>query len=236
MTSLKLKNKTIVITGGSGFLGSHLVHMLQQYGASVFNFDIKEGFDVRDKSALQKIANDITTIDVLINCACNNPKIESGKGFYGLEDIDINILFEDLAVGLIGATLSISVIGSKMAEQKHGSIINIGSDLGLIGPDQRLYDVPKPVSYSIAKSGLVGLTKYTATYWADRNVRCNYVAFGGIYNSQPKEFVDKLCKLIPLGRMADISDYDGIIKYLASDESQYMTGAVISVDGGRTTW
>ena len=96
--------------------------------------------------------------------------------------------------------------------------------------------IPKPISYNVVKAGLLGLTKYCATYWADKNVRCNIVTFAGVYNNQPSSFVKDLEKLIPLGRMANINEYKEIIVFLASDASSYMTGADIVIDGGITSW
>ena len=125
-----------------------------------------------------------------------------------------------------------------------GSIVNISSDLGLIAPDQELYmeeDLPnnkqpvKPVTYSIVKSGIIGLTRYLATYWPKSKVRCNALCPGGIENNQSEEFLNKISKKIPMGRLAKAEEYQGtIICYY--DASSYLNGAIISVDGGRTVW
>ena len=132
-----------------------------------------------------------------------------------------------------------------MAKAGKGAILNIASDLGAIGPDQRLYrkdGLPdqaqpvKPVSYSVVKSGLIGLTRYLATYWADRGVRANALLPGGVENNQDPAFIAKLTKLIPMGRMAQPDEYKAAVLFLVSDASSYMTGAMLSVDGGRTAW
>lgn len=132
-----------------------------------------------------------------------------------------------------------------MAHQGSGVIINISSDLGIIAPDQRLYrknDVNeneqtiKPVTYSVIKHGLIGLTKYLATYYATKGVRANSLCPAGVYNGQPSEFVSKLCNLIPMERMATADEYRGTIVYMLSDASAYMTGSTVVVDGGRTCW
>jgi NAD(P)-dependent dehydrogenase (short-subunit alcohol dehydrogenase family) len=132
-----------------------------------------------------------------------------------------------------------------MPRQKRGVIIHVASDLALIGPDQRLYRQPglpehlqpvKPVTYSVVKSALLGLTRYLATYWADQGVRVNSISPGGVYNGQPEEFLARLSLLVPMGRMAGVDEYRGAILFLCSDASSYMTGANLVVDGGRTCW
>ena len=132
-----------------------------------------------------------------------------------------------------------------MAANGGGVILNISSDLGLIAPDQRIYRderLPedeqnvKPVTYSIIKYGLLGLTKYLATYWAEKGVRANAICPGGVYNNQPDAFVQKLTNLIPLGRMAEIDEYKAAVLFLISDASSYMTGSIIAMEGGRTAW
>ena len=115
-----------------------------------------------------------------------------------------------------------------------------------MAPDQQLYkqdniiddeQTVKPVTYSIVKTGLIGLTRYLSTYWAEKNVRCNALCPGGIYNDQlSEEFLDRIHQRIPLKRMADVNDYKSTIVFMISDSSSYLNGAVISVDGGRTAW
>lgn len=151
----------------------------------------------------------------------------------------------DLNVGLGGAFNCAKVFGAQMARQGRGVIVNIASDLGVIAPDQRLYRVPgreaeqqpvKPVTYSVVKHGLIGLTKYLATYWCEQGVRCNALSPGGVYAGQNDVFVSKLKQLIPLGRMAEADEYRGAIAFLCSDASSYMNGANLVVDGGRSAW
>ncbi len=124
-----------------------------------------------------------------------------------------------------------------MAEKKNGVILNISSDLGIIAPNQDIYkktNFIKPVSYSVVKHGIIGLTKYTAAYWAKKNVRCNAIAPGGIYNKQNTNFLKNIKKIIPIGRMAKKNEYNDLILFLCSKASSYMTGSVIVSDGGRT--
>jgi len=94
----------------------------------------------------------------------------------------------------------------------------------------------KPVTYSVVKTGLIGLTRYLATYWADKNVRCNAICPGGVENGQPEEFLQKVNAKIPMGRLAQVDEYQGILIWMLSDASSYLNGSIIPVDGGRTAW
>ena len=199
-------------------------------------------------SLLKTILKKFNRIDILINNAANNPKVkdcDSKIEWSRLENLSLNQWNKDIAVGLTGAFLCSQIIGSEMAKRGGGIIINISSDLGIIAPDQRLYHRPglkehrqpvKPVSYSVVKTGLLGLTRYLATYWADKNIRVNSLSPGGIYENQSEDFVKKISSYIPLGRMAKKDEYKGAILFLCSDASSYMTGSNLVVDGGRTCW
>ncbi len=191
-------------------------------------------------SCSKKILRKLKKVDILINNAAINYTMSSkiNKKFL-LENFDTKIWDIDLSVGLKGSLICTKIFGSIMARNKKGVILNIASDLALISPDNRLYNNGKisnvkPVSYSVVKHGIIGLTKYTSTYWANRGVRCNAFAPGGIANNQSKKFLNKIKKLIPLERLAYDGEYKGTILYLISDASSYMNGSVVSVDGGRT--
>ncbi len=207
--------------------------------------------DIVDRADLERVLGETLTafgrVDILVNNATNNPKVqESGPvNFSRFENFPMEQWDSDLGVGLTGAFLCSQVFGSEMARRRRGVIVNIASDLALIGPDQRLYrreglpdhrQPAKPVTYSVVKSALLGLTRYLATYWADANVRVNAISPGGVYDGQPADFVAKLTSLIPMGRMAAVDEYQGAILFLVSDASSYMTGANLVVDGGRTCW
>lgn len=196
----------------------------------------------------EKVIHRFGQVDVLINNAANNPKQEdAGKKteWSRLESFPLRQWEADLAVGLTGAFLCSRVLGAEMARRGRGVILNIASDLGIIAPDQRLYRRPgvaddqqpvKPVTYSVVKTGLIGLTRYLATYWADRGVRVNALSPGGVHNNQPEDFVQRLSQLIPMGRMANLDELQGAVLFLCSDASSYMTGANLVLDGGRTCW
>ena len=268
----RLDGRVAIITGGAGLLGEMHGEAIAEAGGVPILIDLRgdaaavkakrlaeryavpamglQG-DVTDLCSLRQVVREIVgrfgRLDVLINNAANDPKVKADgpAGWARFESFPLDQWREDLAVGLTGAFLCCQVIGSQMAKQGSGSIINISSELGLVAPDQRLYTQPglpedkqpvKPVSYSVLKHGLIGLTRYLATYWADRNVRVNALAPGGVRNDQPDEFVQKISALIPMGRMAAKDEYKGAIVFLASDASSYMTGATLVMDGGRTCW
>ena len=209
--------------------------------------------DVTDIDAInsvaQYLANKGLPVDILVNNAAIDPKVTGEKGIVEtsrLENFPREQWDLQIAVGLTGAFLCSQVFGSAMAAAGNGGVIlNIASDLSVIAPDQRLYrkdGLPdelqpvKPVTYSVIKAGLIGLTRYLATYWSDKGVRCNALSPGGVFNGQGEEFVFRLNSLIPLGRMANRDEYRAAIQFLCSDASIYMNGQNIIIDGGRSSW
>ena len=267
-----LAGRVAVITGGNGLLGRQHAEAIAGAGGIPVLADIranegdqesrewKERFgeqafafqtDITDpdsvKNLLAAVLEKFDRVDILINNAANNPKMENKADveFSRLEFFPLEQWDADLNVGLKGAFLCSQVIGSEMARRKHGVIVNVASDLAVIAPDQRLYrktGLPedqqpvKPVTYSVVKTGLVGLTRYLATYWADCGIRVNAISPGGVYNNQPDDFVARLSQLIPLGRMANANEYQAAILFLCSDASSYMTGTNLVIDGGRSCW
>jgi len=264
-----LKGRVAIITGGAGLLGYYHGAILNAAGAYVVLLDLPVAnpqlrarqLATEYGSEALGIATDITSevslqqaraqvlerfgrIDILINNAANNPKVEEGSTNWSrLENFPIEIWDADIRVGLTGAFLSSRVFGSEMAKRKSGVILNIASDLALIAPDQRLYRIEgvpedqqpvKPVTYSVVKTALIGLTRYLATYWSGANIRVNAISPGGVFNNQPEVFLNRLNQLIPMGRMAHRDEYQGAILFLCSDASSYMTGANLVIDGGRS--
>jgi NAD(P)-dependent dehydrogenase (short-subunit alcohol dehydrogenase family) len=267
-----MSGRVAVITGGAGLLGEKHAEAIAGAGGTPVLVDLNaaeaerkarrlsERFGIpaaglraditrRDEVAglLDAVLGRFGTVDILINNASNNPKVEGAtdEQWSRFENFPVPVWDKDLAVGLTGAFVCCQVIGTELARRGRGVIVNVASDLALIAPDQRLYrqeGLPedrqpvKPVTYSVTKSGLIGLTRYLATYWADRGVRVNAISPGGVYNGQPEDFVHRLSQLIPLGRMARVDEYRGAILFLCSDASSYMTGANLVIEGGRTCW
>lgn len=201
------------------------------------------------RAANEQLARRGISVDILVNNAAIDPKVTSAPGVMHssrFEAFPVPQWQTEIAVGLTGAMLCAQVFGSAMASRGCGVILNIASDLGVIAPDQRLYRQPqvtreeeqpvKPVTYSVIKHGLIGLTKYLATYWADRGVRVNAISPGGVFNNQDPAFVERLTRLIPMGRMADVEEYRAAVQFLCSDASSYMTGQNLVMDGGRSVW
>ena len=246
-----LNNKNIVLTGGSGFFGRQIIEAFKLSGSNIIILDIKRPklldniqyykCDITNENQVKKIAKKIVKknkkVDVLINNAASNYVPKGKSNDFSLENLNLNIWKKDLNVGLNGSFICTKIFGSLMASKKKGVILNISSDLSIIAPNQDLYkslNFIKPVTYSVVKQGLNGLTKYTAAYWANKNVRCNAIAPGGIFNHQDKTFLKKIKKVIPLKRLAKKNEYNELILFLCSDSSSYMTGSIVIADGGRT--
>lgn len=265
-----LDKKVVVITGGAGLLGIQHAEAVAEAGGIpvLWDIDFEKAnaqaqriqktydvpamgmvVDITDPECVKKGTNEIldkfSHINVLVNNAANDPKMKSGQddSWSRFENYTLESWNNDLSVGLTGAFFCSQVIGSWMAKNGGGVILNIASDLSVISPDQRLYrkegvaddmQPVKPVTYSVVKHGLVGLTKYLATYWADKNIRVNAISPGGVYTNHSDVFVKRLASLIPMGRMARIDEYKATVLFLISEASSYMTGQNLVVDGGRT--
>jgi len=259
-----LSKKVAVVTGGSGLLGKMHCEALAEVGASVVVFDINRKKSIKLKKYLEKKYNnnfyhftgsvdsekDVKkllnylkknklSVDVLINNAALNPKFQGYKN-NNLENFNLNQWNKEISVGLTGVFICSKIIGRTM-KKKGGVIVNISSDLGIIAPDQRIYEskssnFKKPITYSAIKHGVIGITKYLATYYAKFGIRTNCLCPGGVLDQQEKIFVKKVSQLIPMSRMANVDEYKSAIQFLSSDASSYMNGSVLIIDVGRTAW
>jgi NAD(P)-dependent dehydrogenase (short-subunit alcohol dehydrogenase family) len=179
------------------------------------------------------------------NLASNPPMGVEANGSDRLETFPLAQWDQDLKLGLTSAFLCARYFGEIMAQAGGGSIINVASDLALIAPDHRIYidgNSPelqppvKPVSYSVVKSGILGLTRYLSTYWSPIPIRSNALVPGSVMSTQNSSLIQQLNYRIPLARLAEHDEYHGAVVFLLSQASAYMTGANLVMDGGRTAW
>lgn len=257
---LSVRDKVVVITGGLGQLGREFTRALIGAGGKVAIFDTRAdgaergstmtiNVDVTDREAIQagvtRVVSEWGPPHALINAAALDAPpgasaAENGP-FEGYPEAAWDRVMD---VNVKGVFLCCQVIGERMAAEGRGSIVNISSIYGVVSPDQRMYEYRraagepfyKPAAYSASKSALLNLTRYLATYWAQRNVRVNSLTLGGVFNSQDGEFIAAYSARVPLGRMARADEYNGAILFLVSDASSYMTGANLVIDGGWTAW
>ena len=210
--------------------------------------------DVTDPVSVERLIHEAQQrfgqIDILVNSAALDPKFDSlrsrpeslGAAYGAFEDFPLDAWNQALAVNLTGVFLCCQAAAKVMIREGRGVIVNLSSIYGLVGPDQRIYQREgkspqfKPVYYSVTKSGILGLTRYLATYYAGKNIRVNALSPGGVLNNHEEEFVRNYSARAVLGRMAEKDELNGALLFLASDASQYMTGANLVVDGGWTTW
>ena len=265
-SKLNLKNKTIVLTGSAGRVGSRFSEVLSKAGANLILIDkndtenekifkkIKSKFktncyfsniDITNPKEIDDLIKDLlkkySTIDVLINNAHFVPREHPSRDT-PFENYPYDLWKETISENLNSVFLCCQKFGKIMAKQRKGTIINISSIYGITGPDQRIYGKSRlnsPPFYSATKGAMVNLTKYLASYWGPKNIRVNTLTLGGVYDKKlhtNKEFVKKYSEKTMLGRMSTVKDYDGAILFLASDLSSYMTGANMIIDGGWTAW
>jgi len=251
-----LKGKVALVTGGAGLYGSTISTALGEAGASVViasrNLDKCEEVakNLRDKNlnvvamfldlsvensiiALKdKIINAYSKIDILVNNAV------ARKGG-SMETMTAEEWEEPMKVNSTGLFLCSKIFIEEMVKRRSGSVINISSIYGIVGPNFSIYGdtgMTNPANYSFAKGGMITFTKYLATYYARYNIRVNCISPGGLFVNQPREFVNNYIKGTPLGRMANRDDLKGAVVFLASDASAYITGHNLVVDGGWTIW
>jgi NAD(P)-dependent dehydrogenase (short-subunit alcohol dehydrogenase family) len=269
--SFSLAGRVAVVTGAAGLLGQQHCKALASAGARVVAADLDvaachdvaadllaelgaevfgHGVDVTEKKSVAALRDAALArfgqIDVLVNNAALNEKVEStGSAGDGLrfENYALDLWERSLKVNLTGVFLCSQVLGSEMARRGTGSIVNIASTYGMVGPDQSLYRQPdgsqtffKSAAYPTTKGGVLAFTRFLAAYWGRNGIRVNALSPGGVENGQDAGFIRRYADRTPLGCMARPTDYGGALVFLAGDASAYMTGANLVVDGGYTAW
>lgn len=256
-----MQDKVVVIFGGSGKLGQQFSKTLRNNGAKVYVLDIKKRINEKDISflkcdvqkknninnAIAKIIKKEKKIDTVIYNIYSKPK----NYYKNFQDYDLNTWKKVIDSNLTGAFLVSQIAIKNFLKRKiHGNIIFLSSTYGVVGPDPSIYQglnfkkniyggkfaLNTPAAYSSTKTGLIGLAKYIATNFGKNNIRANVLSPGGVYDKQETKFVNKYKNNVPLNKMADWTDYNGAILFLASDASKYMTGSNLIIDGGWTAW
>lgn len=256
-----ISDKVVVLTGGLGNLGQVFSSALQARGAKVVVLDValKEetieeniaflNTDITSREQVERAYSRLREIfgepsGLINNAGIDSPPNADSAENGPFEDVPADAMARIFNVNAMGAVICTQIFGGAMAKNNAGSIINIGSIYGEVSPDQRIYEFRreagenfyKPAAYGASKAALNNLTKYTATYWADKGVRANTLCFAGFAGGQPKEFLEGYEPKVPLGRMAELEEAVGPMVFLMSDASSYMTGAKLIIDGGFTAW
>ena len=265
LEKFNLKGKVAVVTGGAGLLGKKICEGLLEFGASVAILDSNIGqisdwpqkindrnlytleCDVSNKESvttcIEEIVKKFGRIDILFNNAATKTDNLS-KFFAPFEEYSIDVWREVMSVNIDGMFLMAQAVGPYMVDNGGGVIIQTSSIYGIQAPDNRIYDgseylgneINSPAVYSASKAAVIGLTKWLATYWAEKGIRVNCIVPGGIESGQNTIFNEAYSSRVPLGRMADVNELVPIAIYLASQASSYVTGQVISIDGGLSVW
>jgi NAD(P)-dependent dehydrogenase (short-subunit alcohol dehydrogenase family) len=262
-----LEGKVALVSGALGLIGKNHCYALAEAGANVIVCDLNEtesktfadklptdsigaGIDITNEDSVKFVKETIIDkfgkIDILVNNAAINDMVEKAGDQVEnskFENYPIELFKKVMDVNVTGMFITSQIIGSYMAEHGKGSIINVASTYGLVGPDQSIYKKPdgsqtfyKSAAYPTAKGAVVNFTRFLAAYWGEKGVRVNTLSPGGVENKQDEYFIKNYSQKTPLKRMAQPTDYKGALIFLASDASSYMTGANLVVDGGWTAW
>jgi NAD(P)-dependent dehydrogenase (short-subunit alcohol dehydrogenase family) len=250
-----LKGRIAVVTGALGLIGKNHCKALNEAGASVVLCDLdetkcKKFASTANKESVLNLKDEIIKtfgkVDILVNNAALNDRFENPQSAVELsmfENYPLEMWQKSLDVNVTGMFLCSQVIGTLMAERGSGSIINVASTYGITAPDQSIYKNDKgeqtfykSASYPVTKGAVIMFTKFLAAYWGKKGIRVNTLSPGGVENNQKDFFIRNYSAKTPLGKMAQPTDYKGALVFLASDASNYMTGANLVVDGGWTAW
>ena len=255
----RLDGKVAVVSGGAGLIGARACDILAEAGADIVMVDSdaelakteakrvadvsgkrvrSHASDITHEEDVKKLLSDVFhefgRCDVLINAA----HYKGGAFFSSLAEYPLEAWNQVLAVNLTGAFLMCREFGSRMYTGEGGVIVNFSSTYGLVSPDPRVYGasgINSPIAYAATKSALINMTRYIAVHWRPK-VRANVIAPGGVEAGQDPAFIRNYEARTPLGRMARREDYQGTLLYMCSPASAYMTGSVVTVDGGWTAW
>ncbi len=221
----------IIVTGSEGLLGKEIVkHLEKKY--NVIKLDLILGHDLSDENFVKKWFKK-NHASCLVNCFALNDHVEKGKKRPTLFDISLQSFSDFLDTNLVSL---FSVCREFARNNKTGSIINFSASTGIVSARPDLYNGGhKHIAYSISKAGVENMTKFLSTHLAP-SIRVNCVAPGGVQAGQDKEFIKKYSKLTPLNRMMKKNELNGIIEFLCSSQSSYVTGATFVIDGGWTVW
>lgn len=242
----RLENKIIIVTGGNGLLGAAIVERIKSEGAFCINFEING----KTNDNLSNVACDITNedsinnaltlviekynrIDGLVNNAYPRTKDWGNK----FEDVSLYSWRKNVDWQMNSYFYISQQVAIQMGKQKNGSIINMASMYGVVAPDFTVYEgtnMTMPVAYSAIKGGLINLTRYMAAYFGPQHVRINTISAGGIFDNQNAIFVQNYEKKVPMRRMGTPDDIAPSVAFLLSDDSKYITGQNLVIDGGWT--
>lgn len=254
MKLFDLSGKIAVVTGGAGLYGKQIISALSSAGATVYmasrnkakNAEVAEEFasnpgkviaeevDLLSEESMLALCDRIYEKEGRVDILVNNAVLRCTNGYTDTSDA----FTKSMLANATGLFIISRAFGDRMAKQNAGSIINIGSYMGILGPDYSLYEGTgmnangMPGDYFFHKGGMTNYTKFLAEHYGANNIRCNCLELGGLYNGQPEEFVRRYSKKTMLGRMANETDLMGAVVYLASNASAYVTGAIIPIDGG----
>ncbi|MDX6746061.1 SDR family oxidoreductase [Polaribacter sp. PL03] len=256
-----LTGKIALVTGGAGLLGSEHAIALASHGAKVYLADINEEkckekavkieydniftlkLDVTNKENWKEVVSNIVEkegrLDILINNAGYTNSTKTSAFDKTFENFSLDDWNSIMNVNLTGTFLGCQTVGNQMLKQGKGSIINIASLYGVVSPNHKMYPgtgIVQPVAYTVSKHGVVALTKYAATWLAEKGVRVNSLTPGGIFDGHDELFLERFNNLNPIGRMSNKNELRGGIVYLASDASSHMIGHNLVIDGGWTAW
>lgn len=263
-----VRGRVVVLTGGAGLLGAAYAHSLSEAGAHVVIADLDGAAasrvaatargeqalavaaDISDPDDVDRLVRETMAafgrVDALVNNAAVNPKFDrdsAASNATSFADFPISEWQRAIAVNLTAPFLCTQAfLPHLLAAGERGSIVNVASTYGMVGPDQRLYDDGtgqqgfKPPTYSVTKAGIIGFTRYLAAYYGSQGLRVNALVPGGVLAGHDEGFVHRYAQRTPLGRMARRDEFCGALQFLLSDASSYMTGSCLVVDGGWTAW